>query len=181
MYPHTAFSCPALNPAFGSIKYQLSGQQKPQRKKQPVKSEKLDSTEVKTVEPAEKLPNESSGPLASFADIEVGWKKENVKKVLRHFGKGKVAIAIGGIGPSGGRFSKSQSYYLLTDLFKYTITKKFEFVQYRNMDSGKRKVFAVAEWYYKRTDDGRLFKDKIYVSLHQEGNHWVIDEIKSIR
>ena len=126
-------------------------------------------------------PKEDSGPIAVFANIESGWKAQNVKQILAHFGKGKVAISIAGAGPSGGRFSKSQSYYLLKDLFKYTITKKFEFIQYRNMDSGKKRVFAVAERYYKRTDDGRLFKDKIYVSLQIEGDHWVVDEIKSIQ
>ncbi len=125
-------------------------------------------------------PNET-GPLSIFVDIEAGWRKEDPNRILRHFGKGKVAISIDGVGPSGGQFSKSQSYYLLNDLFKYTITKKFEFVQYRNVKDGKRKVFAVAERYYKRTDDGRLFKDKIYVSLHREGERWVIDKITSIR
>ena len=126
-------------------------------------------------------PKEDSGPIAVFASIESGWKAQNVKQILAHFGKGKVAISIAGAGPSGGRFSKSQSYYLLKDLFKYTITKKFEFIQYRHMNSGKKRVFAVAERNYKRTDDGRLFKDKIYVSLQIEGDHWVVDEIKSIQ
>ena len=126
-------------------------------------------------------PKEDSGPITVFASIESGWKAQKVKQILAHFGKGKVAISIAGAGPSGGRFSKSQSYYLLKDLFKYTITKKFEFIQYRHMNSGKKRVFAVAERYYKRTDDGRLFKDKIYVSLQIEGDHWVVDEIKSIQ
>jgi hypothetical protein len=121
-----------------------------------------------------------SSPLDIFSDIESGWRHENVDMMLKHFGAGKVSIAIGGIGLAGGRFSKSQSFYLLKDLFKYTLTKKFEFVQFRNVDSGKRRVYAVAERYYKRTDDGRLFKDKIFVSLNFEDDRWVINEIKSI-
>ncbi|MDH3214823.1 MAG: DUF4783 domain-containing protein [Candidatus Krumholzibacteria bacterium] len=121
------------------------------------------------------------GPIGVFADIEEGWKKENVRLILRHYGKGKVAIAIDGIGPRGGAFSKNQSHYLLKDLFKYTITKKFEFIQYRNVSDGRAKVYAVAERSYKRNDDGRLFEDKIYVSLQLEDSNWVISEIKSIR
>jgi hypothetical protein len=46
----------------------------------------------------------------------------------------------------------------------------------------------VAERHYKKTDDGRLYKDKIYISLHLEpekdevaDSRWVVDEIKSIR
>ena len=49
------------------------------------------------------------------------------------------------------------------------------------LETGKKRVFAVAERHYSRTDDGRLFKDKIYVSLQIEGDHWVVDEIKSIQ
>jgi hypothetical protein len=121
------------------------------------------------------------GPIGVFADIEKGWKSENVNLITQHFGNKKVAISIDGIGPVGGSFSRSQSHYLFKDLFEYTITERFEFVQYRNVTDGKVEVYAVAERSYKRNDDGRLFKDKIYVSLQQEDNRWVISEIKSVR
>lgn len=123
---------------------------------------------------------EGLGPIGVFADIEEGWKKEKLGLILRHYGRGKVAISIDG-GPTGGAFSKNQSHYLFKDLFKYTITKKFEFVQYRNVSDGRGKVYAVAVRSYKRNDDGRLFEDKIYVSLQIENDAWVISEIKSIR
>jgi hypothetical protein len=134
-------------------------------------------------EPAKPVPDhgDTLGPIGVFADIESAWKKGNVSQILRHYGKGKVAIAIEGIGPSGGSFSKNQSHYLFKDLFKYTITKKFEFVQYRYASDDRSKVFAVAERTYKRNDDGRLFEDKIYVSLQLEDDLWVISEVKSVR
>jgi hypothetical protein len=73
-------------------------------------------------------------------------------------------------------------------MFKYTITRKFEIVQFRKPSESRNTSFVVAERYYQKTDDGRLFKDKIYVSLHLEPTdekaqeqRWVIDEIKSIR
>jgi hypothetical protein len=106
--------------------------------------------------------------MGVFSDIERGWRNNDVDVILQHFGKSKVSISIEGTGPSGGKFSKSQSYYLLKDLFKYTITKKFEFVQYRKPSEKGRTSFAVAERFYQKTDDGRLFKDKIYVSLHTD-------------
>jgi hypothetical protein len=149
------------------------------------KKKTLQADQIKEVTDPEAEPapdgTDSIGPIGIFADIEAGWKKENVRQIIRHYGKGKVAIAIEGSGPAGGTFSRNQSYYLLKDLFKYTITEKFEFVQYRNVSDGRSKVYAVAERQYKRNDDGRLFKDKIYVSLHLEEARWVIDEIKSIR
>jgi len=125
------------------------------------------------------------GAMDVFADIEKAWSTEDVDRILKHFGSARVAISIEGTGPSGGKFSKSQSYYLLKDLFAYTITRKFEFVQYRKPEDDALASFAIAERHYQKTDDGRLFKDKIYVALHVESasnsERWVIDEIKSIR
>lgn len=128
-----------------------------------------------------KKAEKPKGPMEVFADIERGWRDNDVDLILSHFGKSKVSIAIEA-GPTGGKFSRSQSYYLLKDLFKYTITKKFEFVQFRKPGEDGKSSFAVAERLYQKTDDGRLFKDKIYVSLHvEEGSSWVVSEIKSIR
>ncbi len=126
-----------------------------------------------------------AGPLHVFADIEDAWRHSDVDRILSHFGRSKVRISVIGTGPSGGSFSRSQSYYLLRDLFKYTTTQHFEFVQFRTSDEDERTPFAIAERHYQRTDDGRLYKDKIYISLHRAGRgksaRWVIDEIKSIR
>lgn len=130
-------------------------------------------------------PDESAGPMAVFDDIELAWNKGNVDLILRHFGSQKVAISVEGTGPSGGSFSRNQSYYLLKDLFRYTITRKFEFTQYRKPGDEGGQSFAIAERQYQKTNDGRLFKDKVYVSLHLESDNdrerWVVDEIKSIR
>jgi hypothetical protein len=145
-------------------------------------SQKAESSDVKTAPGAEAaVPDKDSGPIAVFAEVETGWKNEQVQQILRHYGKGKVAISIEGSSPTGGQFSRNQSYYLFQDLFKYTITEKFQFVQYRHVSDGRENVYAVAERHYKRNDDGRLFKDKIYVSLHLEDDRWVISEIKSTR
>lgn len=153
-----------------------------------VSGQKARSTRAPREKPAQPAQPEVSakgelpaGPMAVFSDIERGWNGNNVDLILKHFGKGKVSIAIEA-GPTGGNFSKSQSYYLLKDLFKYTITKKFEFTQYRKPNESGKSTFAVAERLYQKTDDGRLFKDKIYVSLHaDEDGQWVVNEIKSIR
>ncbi len=160
----------------------------------PVRSLSLDSPENLQADQPKKAENPPSnpapdtgkadrdeGPIAVFADIEQGWKNEDVQQILRHYGKGKVAISIEGSSPTGGQFSRNQSYYLFQDLFKYTITEKFQFVQYRHVTDGRDNVYAVAERNYKRNDDGRLFKDKIYVSLRLEDGRWVVAEIKSIR
>lgn len=149
---------------------------------QPAQAKRVQDTDVKTAPKPEPVATEDeSGPIVVFADVEAGWKNEQVQQILRHYGKGKVAISIEGSGPTGGQFSRNQSYYLFQDLFKYTITQKFQFVQYRHVSDGRDDVYAVAERHYKRNDDGKLYKDKIYVSLHREDGRWVISEIKSIR
>lgn len=144
---------------------------------------RLSRDAVKSVGPAVSVSEEADtlGPIGVFADIEEGWKQEDVDQILRHYGAGKVAIAIEGIGPTGGEFSKNQSLYIFKDLFKYTITTRFQFVQYRNVSDDRERVYAVAERTYKRNDDGRVFEDKIYVSLELEDDFWVISEIKSVR
>ena len=169
--------------AWGPL-YALSPAQSQTQKKplNPGQIQKVQDTDAQTApegEPA--APEKDAGPIAVFADVEAGWKGEQVQQILRHYGKGKVAISIEGSSPTGGQFSRNQSYYLFQDLFKYTITERFQFVQYRHVSDGRDKVYAVAERHYKRNDDGRLYKDKIYVSLHLEDDRWVISEIKSIR
>jgi len=136
-------------------------------------------------ESGDRVPGTRGGPMDVFADIEKGWNTRNVDVILSHFGSQKVAISIEGTGPSGGSFSRNQSFYLLKDLFRYTITRKFEFTQFRKPTDEGGQSFAIAERHYQKTDDGRLFKDKVYVSLHLETDddqpRWVVDEIKSIR
>ena len=161
--PFGAGAAPAKKTSSPETVRQVSGQSD--------EKNQLDSEDSKDVD--------RSSPIGVFTDIEQGWRKSKVDPILRHFGKGKVTIAIEGVG--GGTFSKSQSHYLLQDLFKYTITEKFEFVQYRNVTDGRVEVYAVAEREFKRNDDGRPYKDKIYVSLQLEDERWVISEIKSVR
>jgi hypothetical protein len=153
-------------------------QQEP--KKEPTQSNQSEKAQEPEAVPAPDVKDDT-GPIAVFADIEAGWKSEQAQRILRHYGKGKVAISIEGSGPSGGQFSRNQSYYLFQDLFKFTITEEFQFVQYRHVSDGRDDVYAVAERRYKRNDDGKVYKDKIYVSLRPEDNRWVINEIKSIR
>ena len=154
----------------------------------PTSAEARKKTDAVTTQEAstdQKDPVDTAGPMDVFADIERGWNAGNVDPILRHFGNQKVAISVQGTGPSGGTFSRNQSYYLLKDLFRYTLTRKFEFVQYRKPSDDGNETFAVAERHYQKSDDGRLIKDKVYVSLHLERDgdqeRWVVDEIKSIR
>ena len=133
-----------------------------------VSQQKSTEEPQKTASDKDTATETSYGPMDIFAEIEKGWNAEEVDAILRHFGATKVTISIEGTGPSGGQFSRNQSYYLLKDMFKYTITKKFEIVQYRKPEDSGFTSFVVAERYYQKTDDGRLFKDKIYVSLHLE-------------
>jgi hypothetical protein len=129
--------------------------------------------------------DEVTGPMAVFDDIENAWRAGSVDPILRHFGSRKVALSIDGTAAPGGSFSRNQSYYVFKDLFRLTVTRKFEFVQFRQLSEAGSESFAIAERHYQRRDDGRLVKDKVYVSLHPERDgdreRWVVDEIKSIR
>ncbi len=123
-------------------------------------------------------------PTDVLDEIERGWIEQNADLILSHFGSNRVAISIDGSGP-GGSYSKDQGYYVFKELFKSTVTRKFNFVQIRKSNDDGTATFAIAERRYQRRDDGRQIKDKVYVSLHvereREGGRWVLDEIKSIR
>ncbi len=123
-------------------------------------------------------------PRQVFDEIERSWVNGSERGILKHYGKARVTLAVDGDRPQRAKVSKNQSYYLLKDLFKFTITRKFEFVQYRESPEAGT-AFAVAERHYQRADDGRLIKDKVYVALEFEGRpergRWVVTEIKSIR
>jgi hypothetical protein len=175
------FLCLLVGWVWGVASQPVAGERPQRDGAKPVLDSRQDSQDSVESAVSVSLEKDTLGPIEVFADIEEAWKKEKVEQILRHYGKGKVSIAIEGIGPTGGAFSKNQSHYLFKDLFKYTITTKFEFVQYRKVSDDHDKVYAVAERTYKRNDDGRLFEDKIYVSLHMEDDLWVISEIKSVR
>jgi len=100
--------------------------------KNPSKRKGLAPTQISQLEDSKPQPapppepttaEEEAGPIGVFADVETGWKSEQVQQILRHYPKGKVAISIEGSSPTGGQFSRNQSYYLFQDLFKYTITE----------------------------------------------------------
>jgi len=139
----------------------------------------------KKAEPRPADPADADAPMLVFGEIERAWNASNVDQMLRHFGTGKVSISITGAGSGGGTFSRNQSHYLFKDLFSHTATRKFEFVQFRQPGDAGGESFAIAERHYQKSDDGRLFKDKVYVSLRREHEsnreRWVVDEIKSIR
>ena len=116
-----------------------------------ISQQKSAETPEKTV-PEKESSQAFVGPMEVFTDIEKGWNAETVDLILKHFGAGRVTISIDGTGPSGGQFSRNQSYYLLTDMFKYTITKKFEIVQYRKPEDAGGVVPRLASgehrWHY---------------------------------
>lgn len=173
---------PAMGPVPAVARPARSSDAHAQKNDPGVVSRQNDPPRGKEPDPA---PATTGGAMDVFADIERGWNRRNVDLILRHFGTQKVAISVEGTGPSGGTFSKNQSYYLLKDLFRYTLTRKFEFVQYRKPGDEGQQSFAIAEREYQKSDDGQLLRDKVYVSLHLEqddkGARWVVDEIKSIR
>ena len=120
-----------------------------------------------------------------FADIEGAWRRGDVRGILKHVGRTRVTVALDD-SPGSRAFSRSQLVYRLRDLFRTTRTLDFEFVRYRLAGRGARSCFAVARRRYRRADDGRERRDRVFVSLRRErgdrgADRWVIDEIQSLR
>lgn len=146
--------------------------QRPKDKQPPAEDRTKDKEKVKS----------ENQPLRVFAEIERGWQENSADSIMRNVGeKGKVKLSFHQCGPRSGEFSKSQTYYILKDMFRCAVTKKFNFVKYQNTSEGDEYPYAVAEREYKQSDNGAIQNDTVYISLIMEENRWVIAEIKSMQ
>lgn len=139
---------------------------------------------------ASRVPAQDSGrdstaddlrPAAVFASIERAWVIGDADGVLEHFGKRKVFISLPDGGPEGGLFSRAQSYFILKDFFDVTRTEEFSFVSIHQPEDQPHTAIGRAERTFRRRDSSRLLQDRMFVSLVQEGDRWVVAEIKSVR
>lgn len=134
--------------------------------------------------PVEKAEEEKGSLDNVLDDVARGWMSRNADLILRHFGTNKVVIDVEGSG-GGGSYSRDQGHYVFKQLFRATVTRKFDFSQIRQSSDEATAAFAIADRRYQVRGDGRMFRDKVYIALHLErgenGERWVLDEIKSIR
>ena len=120
-------------------------------------------------------------PLKVFKGIERAWQKENADGIAVYARSGRVFLDVRGIGKKGGYFSRSQVKYLFRDMFKVDEQLKFEFVKFKNLEEPDRKVYGIAYRSCKNHRSGKVFQDKVYVTLGREGSAWVVTEIKTTR
>ena len=120
-------------------------------------------------------------PLKVFKGIERAWQKENADVLASYAGQGRVFLDVRGIGKKGGYYSRSQFKYLFRDMFKTDKQLKFEFVKFHNLEKPDRKVYGIAYRSCKNNRSGKVFQDKVYVTLGREGSAWVVAEIKTTR
>ena len=119
-------------------------------------------------------------PALVFASIERAWVIGNADSVVEHFGSRKVSISLPDGGPPGGAYSRAQSYFILKGLFDATRTEAFSFVSIRQTDEAAATAIGSAERTFRRRDSSQILQDRIFVSLVQEDERWVVAEIKSI-
>ena len=133
--------------------------------------------EIEKEEPAVKVQD----PLKVFKGIEKAWQKENADGIASYAGNGRVYLDVRGIGQKGGHYSRSQVKYLFKDMFKADDQMKFEFVKFHNLEEPDRKVYGIAYRSCKNNRSGKVFQDKVYVTLGREGPAWVVAEIRTTR
>lgn len=120
-------------------------------------------------------------PLATFKGIEKAWLNEDASSLARFAGEGKVFVNVMGIGQRGGYFSRPQVHYLFKRMFKNYAHTKFDFVKYHNLEKPGGRVYGIAHRSYRNNRNGKIFQDKVYVTLRNDGEVWVVDEIKTTR
>ena len=120
-------------------------------------------------------------PLKVFHGLERAWKGGDAEAVASFAGEGRIYLDVRGMGKKGGFFSRSQVYYLFRNMFKDENQLKFEFVRFHNIDKPDRRVYGIAYRSWKNVRTGKVFQDKVYVTLGREGSGWVVAEIKTTR
>jgi hypothetical protein len=133
------------------------------------------------IEKNEKTTATAQDPLKVFKGIEKAWQKENADGIASYAGSGRVFLDVRGIGQKGGYYSRSQVKYLFKDMFKADDQLKFEFVKFHNLEEPDRKVYGIAYRSCKNNRSGKVFQDKVYVTLGRSGSAWVVAEIKTTR
>jgi hypothetical protein len=129
--------------------------------------------------PKAPVPTIPKDPMVVFRGIEAAWRTGNAQKLAAYAGDSKVLLNVRGLGEKGGYYSRSQVFYLFKGMFKSTKHKKFDFVKFHDVGASSNKIYGIARRNYEDSSNGRLFQDKIYVTLKFEGKRWVVSEMKS--
>jgi hypothetical protein len=136
---------------------------------------------VATAKAQDAAEPDSLRPANVFASIERAWVVGDAGAVVQQFGKRKVYISLPDGGPTGGHYSRDQSYFILKGFFDATRTEEFSFVTIRTADEGHGSAIGLASRTFRRRDSSRTLQDRIFVSLVLEDSRWVVSEIKSVR
>ena len=126
-------------------------------------------------------PRGGASPAPVFTTIEKAWNAGDAGALVQNFGRRKVYISLPDGGPTGGQFSRDQSYYILKNLFDASRTEEFTFVTIREPEEQRRTAFGLARRVFRQRDAGSAVQDRVFVSLVLEGERWVVSEIKSVR
>lgn len=141
-----------------------------------------DREEASTLDPGvdrSELPAVPTGPLAVFAAVEHAWAEGDAEALIESIDPHeKVRLAFENGGPRGGWFNRDQAFYLLSDMFDFSSTDRFEFRRYWNLDSQGRSPYAVAKREYRM--NGARHEDQVYISLRRRDDTWFVGEIRSI-
>jgi hypothetical protein len=126
-------------------------------------------------------PPAADNPMKVFKGIERAWNGSDAEGIASFVGGGRVLVDVRGIGKRGGEFSRSQVLFLFQNMFESDEQTRFEFVKFHNLDKPDRKVFGIAYRSYKNNRSGKVYHDKVYVTLGREGPGWIVAEIKAAR
>jgi hypothetical protein len=121
--------------------------------------------------------NES--PLFVFKSVERAWQAGDAQALASLASESKVFMEIRGIQRRGGYFTKPQIFYIFKGMFASTSQTGFVFVRYHNLEKRDSRIYGMAVRSYKDNRSGGLYKDRVYVTLVNEGSRWAVTEIKS--
>ncbi len=134
--------------------------------------------ELPSREPAEGTPDPLESPIAVFAALERFWSEDAADSLIARVCTDRIRLRFRRIGPRDGTFERTQAEYLLADLFSFTRTDSFFFVEYEYDPTEDALPRAVGRWFFK--GEAAVEREaRVTIQLTPHAGTWAISSIEA--
>jgi hypothetical protein len=129
-------------------------------------------------EPVEGAPESLDSPMAVFAALERFWSDDAGDSLIARVCPDRIRLSFRRIGPRDGTFERAQAEYLLADLFSFTRTDSFFFVEYEYDPTEDAPPRAVGRWFFK--GEAAVEREaRVTIRLTPHAGTWAISSIEA--
>ncbi len=123
-------------------------------------------------------PESMETPISILSQLERFWSEETADSLIARIDPDEIRLSFRTVGPREGTFDHTQARYLLADLFSFTRTDSFFFVEYEYDPAGNDLPEAVGHWYFK-AEAGIDREARVTLRLAPHAGRWMISSIEA--